>query len=114
MNKLNLEIYSNNELIEKFIDISYEQKQEFIYFNINETKYFFYKELLTFSYLTKEEKVKMNFRDNIVTISLLQNNYSFEIKINDFKYEFSENTYKITYVLNSEPDITKTFIITLS
>ena len=55
----------------------------------------------------------MNFREKIVTITLLQNNCTLEININKFEYEFTENTYKITYVLDSEPDITKTIVITL-
>lgn len=114
MNTLNLEIFRNNELIEIFKDIPYEQKQEFIYFTINDTKYFFYKDLLTFSYLTKEEKVKMNFKEKKVTITLLQNNYVLNIDINKFEYNFKENTYKITYALDSEPDVTKTFIISLN
>ena len=113
MNKLNLEIYSNNKLIEKFTDIVYEQKQEFIYFNINGTKYFFYETIPNFSYLTKEEKVKMNFKENTVLISLLNTNYKLDIKINKYMYEISKNTYKITYVLDSEPDVTKTIFITL-
>jgi len=114
MNKLKLEIFNNGECIEVFENIPFEQKHEFIYFNINDTKYFFYQNLLTFSYLTQEEKVKMNFRDKIVTITLLQSNYTLEIKINKFKHEFTENTYKITYILDSERDVEKTFLITLS
>lgn len=113
MNKLKLEIYNNNEVIKIFEDIPYEQKQEFIYFSINETKYFFYKDLLTFSYLTKEEKVKMNFKTKIVTITLLHNNFTLDIDINKVEYETTENTHKITYILDSEPDVVKTFIITL-
>ena len=88
MNTLKLEIYNNNELIEMFKDIPYEQKQAFFYFTINETKYFFYKDLLTFSYLTKEEKVKMNFKEKKVTINLLQNNYSLDININKIDISF--------------------------
>lgn len=114
MNTLKLEIYNNNQLIENFKDIPYEKKLEFIYFNINETKYFFYKDTLTFSYFTKEEKVKMNFKEKKVTIKLLQNNYTLDIKINKFDYETNKNRYKITYILDTEPDIEKTFVITLS
>lgn len=114
MNTLKLEVFSNNKLIELFKDIPYEQKQEFIYFTINDTKYIFYKDLLTFSYITKEEKVKMNFKTNTVTITLLQNYYTLDIKVNRFEYEITKNTYKITYVLESEPDVTKTILITLS
>lgn len=113
MNTLNLEIYSNNELIESFQDIKYEKKQEFIYFDITDTKYFFYENKPTFSYLTKEEKVKINFKEKIVSISLINTNYKLDIKINEFTYEIKENTYKITYVLESEPDVTKTIFITL-
>lgn len=114
MNTLNLEIYSNNELLENFKDIKYEKKQEFLYFIIKETKYFFYENIPSLSYLTKEEKVKMNFKDNVVSITLLNTNYKLDIKINKFKYEIKENTYKITYVLDSEPDVEKSFLITLS
>ena len=114
MNTLKLEIFSNNKIIEEFKNVPYEQRLEFICFNIKETKYFFYKNLLTFSYITKEEKVKMNFKDKKVTIKLLQNNYSLDININKFEYEFTKNTYKITYILDTEPDQEKTFIITLS
>lgn len=113
MNTLNLEIYSNNELVESFNNIEYEQKQEFIYFIINDTKYFFYDKLPTFSYLTAEEKVKMNFKEQNVSITLLDTNYKLDIKINKFTYEIKENTYKITYVLDSEPDVKKTILITL-
>ena len=87
MNTLNLEIYSNNELIESFKDIEYERKQEFIYFNINDTKYFFYENIPTLNYITEEEKVKMKFKENIVSINLLNTNYKLDIKINKFTYE---------------------------
>jgi len=114
MNTLNLEIYSNNNHIKIFKNIEYERKQEFIYFKINDTKYFFYENIPTLSYLTNEEKVKMNFKENIVSIALLNTNYKLDIKINKFMYEIKENTYKITYVLDSEADVTKTIFITLS
>lgn len=113
MNELNLEIYKNDELIENFKDIPYEKKQEFIYFIINDTKYFFYDKSPTLTYRTKEEKVKMNFKEKVVSISLLNTTYKLDIKINKFMYQIKENAYKITYVLDSEPDITKTIFITL-
>ena len=113
MNALNLKLYSNDELIENFENVEYEKKQEFIYFNINDTKYFFYENIPSLSYLSKEEKVKMNFKEKIVSIILLNTNYNLDIIINEYEYEKKENTYKISYVLDSEPDVKKTIFITL-
>ena len=113
MNTLNLKVYSNDNLIKSYENINYEKKQEFIHFNINDTKYFFYEHKPTFLYITQEEKVKMNFKENMVLISLLNTNYKLEIKINSFAYEVNENIYKITYVLDSEPDVIKTILISI-
>jgi predicted alpha/beta superfamily hydrolase len=56
----------------------------------------------------------MNFKENIVSINLLNTNYKIDIKINKYAYKIKENKYKIIYVLDSEPDITKTILITLN
>ena len=113
MNTLTISVYSNDLLDAKFDNINYQEKETFIYFENDNTKYFLYKDLNTFKYHTKEEKVNMNFKEKLVTITLLQNGYIFDIKINKFTHEKTKNTYKITYVLDSEPDITKTILITL-
>jgi len=113
MNTLTLSVYSNNKLDIKYEKIPYQEKQTFIYFEIDKTKYFFSKDINSFKYQTQEEKVNMDFKNKKVTIILISNNYTLEIKINKFEYEKDKNTYKITYVLDSEPDIIKTFFITL-
>lgn len=113
MNTLTLSVFSNEVLEIKHENISYQEKQGFIYFEIDETKYFLYKDLSGFKYQTKEEKVNMNFKEKLVTISLISYSYTLDIKINKIMYEKTKNTYKITYVLDSEPDVTKTFFITL-
>ena len=113
MNTLTFSVFSNKLLEVKHENIPYQEKQSFIYFEIEETKYFLYKNLSCFKYQTQEEKVNMNFKDKIVNISLISYSYTLDIKINKFMYETTKNTYKITYVLDSEPDVTKTFFITL-
>lgn len=114
MNTLTLSVYSNNKLDIKYEKIPYHEKQTFIYFEIDKTKYFLNKDINSFKYQTQEEKVNMDFKNKKVTITLLQNNYTLEINVNKFEYEINKNTYKITYVLDSEPDITKTILITLN
>ena len=114
MNTLTLSVYSNNKLDIKYEKIPYQEKQTFIYFEIDKTKYFLSKDINSFKYQTQEEKVNMDFKNKKVTITLIPNNYTLNIKINKFEYEKDKNTYKITYVLDSEPDVTRKLLLILN
>lgn len=113
MNTLNLSIYTNDTLEKKYEKIPYQEKQTFYYFEIDQTKYILSKDIHNLKYQTPEEKVTIDFKNQQVIIKLLKFAYQLNINIIKYSNELTESSYKITYVLDSEPDTKRTILLTL-
>lgn len=113
MHTLDLIIYTNNILDTKYENIPYQEKQTFYYFEIDNTKYFLKKDISSLKYQTLEEKVHLDFNNKQVQIKLIKTNYQIKLNILKTTSKAVKNTHKITYVLDSEPDIKRTILITL-
>ena len=111
MNKLDITIKNNDE-VKEYFDIPYELKLNVYHFNIDNNKYYFYPIKRVFKYKNKETEVSFDFTNDKARIELFEHHYHLNLIILKSKYTQEENIYKIEYVLESEPEIKKTIIIT--
>ena len=73
MQTLNIKVFNDDEFIEEKTNIDYTDKLDTIYFTKDDIKYYLNYKKQTFKYVTKEEKVTLNFLTNTVDIILLNN-----------------------------------------
>lgn len=114
MNTLHFIFKSNCEILfDK--EISYSKENDYYVFMLDEWIFRFCQKD-TFIHFIKESKTdvfEIKKENNTVysLITLKDENISFEVKILDFEYNFSEGKYIINYNIESDEDCLKTIIL---
>ena len=111
MNRLNLIIYNNDEKIE-YNDIAYYDKLNAYHFIIDGTNYYLYPNKKVLKYKADKTNVKLDFNEKKATIILEDYSYKLSLEMVNSSYLINGNEHKLKYILESEPTVKKTILIT--
>lgn len=107
--QLNFRLYQNENIVLSHQNISYKIENNYLVFNIEDTKY---QVLLTpenfiFHKKNNESKFSIDYARNEYLLELNNPKYSFAINCLYHQYEYLENRIEFTYRIESNPEINK-------